>query len=69
MSFKRWLLLLCCAPMASSLAFADYLLGFYVGAGVGRTALEQDYYQIDSHVTGWKLLAGWRPISLFGCGG
>jgi opacity protein-like surface antigen len=51
----------CCAP-----AFADDLLGIYVGAGVGRTDLRQDNYQIDAHATGWKLLAGWRPISVLG---
>jgi opacity protein-like surface antigen len=51
----------CCAPV-----FADDLLGIYVGAGVGRTDVRQDYYQIDAHATGWKLLAGWRPISLLG---
>jgi opacity protein-like surface antigen len=51
----------CCAP-----AVADDLLGIYVGAGIGRTDLRQDTYQIDAHATGWKLLAGWRPISLLG---
>ena len=51
----------CAAPV-----LADDLLGIYVGAGVSRTDLRQDYYQIDSHATGWKLLAGWRPISLLG---
>jgi opacity protein-like surface antigen len=51
----------CCAP-----AFADDFLGVYVGAGVGRTDLRQDYYQVDGSATGWKLLAGWRPISLLG---
>jgi opacity protein-like surface antigen len=60
------LLILCCAITACAPAFADDLLGIYVGAGVGRTALEQDYYQIDAHATGWKLLAGWRPISFLG---
>jgi opacity protein-like surface antigen len=37
-----------------------------MSAPAGRTALQQDYYQIDAHATGWKLLAGWRPISLLG---
>jgi hypothetical protein len=60
------LLIVCCALTACVPAFADDLLGIYVGAGVGRTALNQDYYQIDAHATGWKLLAGWRPISFLG---
>lgn len=60
-------LLLCCALAACATPVcADDLLGIYVGAGVSRTDLRQDYYQIDSHATGWKLLAGWRPISLLG---
>jgi opacity protein-like surface antigen len=60
------LMFLCGALTACAPVFADDLLGIYVGAGVGRSALVQDQYQIDSHVTGWKLLAGWRPISLLG---
>jgi opacity protein-like surface antigen len=60
------LLLLCCALATGAPAFADDLLGIYVGAGVSRSDLRQDYYQIDAHATGWKLLAGWRPISLLG---
>jgi opacity protein-like surface antigen len=60
------LLLLCAAASACSPAFADDFLGIYVGAGVGRSTLNQDYYQIDSSVTGWKLLAGWRPLSSLG---
>ena len=60
-------LLLCCALAACATPVcADDLLGIYVGAGVSRTDLRQDYYQIDSHATGWKLLAGWRPISFLG---
>jgi opacity protein-like surface antigen len=66
MSRTTRLLLLGCALATSAPAFADDLLGIYAGAGLGRTALQQDYYQIDSHATGWKLLAGWRPISLLG---
>lgn len=58
--------LLCCALAACGPAVGGDLLGIYVGAGVGRTDLRQDYYQIDAHATGWKLLAGWRPISLLG---
>ncbi len=59
-------LLLCGTLAACSPALADDLLGIYVGAGIGRTDLRQDAYQIDSHATGWKVLAGWRPISLLG---
>ena len=53
--------LVACAP-----AVAADLLEFYVGAGVGQIVVDQDYYQIDSHVTGWKAVAGWRPLDLFG---
>jgi opacity protein-like surface antigen len=60
------ILLLCCALASCAPAFADDLLGVYVGAGLARTDLRQDYYQIDSHAGGWKLLAGWRPLSLLG---
>ena len=59
-------LLLCCALGSCAPVCADDLLGIYVGAGVGRTDLKQDYYQIDAHATAWKVLAGWRPISLVG---
>ncbi|HUA88891.1 MAG TPA: outer membrane beta-barrel protein [Steroidobacteraceae bacterium] len=58
--------LLCAGLAASAAAHADDLLGLYVGAGVGQSTLKQDYYQIDSHTTGWKVLAGWRPISVVG---
>jgi hypothetical protein len=60
------LTVLCGALAACPPVFADDFLGIYVGAGVGRSALVQDDYQIDSHATGWKLLAGWRPISFLG---
>ena len=59
-------LLLCALLAASAGARADDLLGLYVGAGVGQSQLKQDYWQIDSHTTGWKLLAGWRPLSFVG---
>jgi opacity protein-like surface antigen len=62
----RRILALCCALACGAPAFADDFLGIYVGVGAGRTALQQDNYQIDSHATGWKVLAGWRPISLLG---
>jgi|SRR5580658_4643209 hypothetical protein len=51
---------------ASTAASADDLLGLYVGAGVGQSTLKQDYYQIDAHATGWKVMAGWRPLSFIG---
>ena len=54
------------ALLASAGAGAADLLEFYVGAGVGQSTLRQDYYQIDTHVTGWKAVAGWRPLDLFG---
>ena len=58
--------ILLAASSASTGAYADDLLGLYVGAGVGQSQLQQSYYQIDSHVTGWKLVAGWHPISFLG---
>jgi opacity protein-like surface antigen len=54
------------ALLASASAGAADLLEFYVGAGVGQSTLRQDYYQIDSHVTGWKVVGGWRPLDSFG---
>jgi opacity protein-like surface antigen len=54
------------ALLASASAGAADLLEFYVGAGVGQSTLRQDYYQIDTHVTGWKAVAGWRPLDSFG---
>jgi opacity protein-like surface antigen len=59
-------LLVCCTLATCAPACADDLLGIYVGAGVSQTDVRQDYYQIDAHAAGWKLLAGWRPISLLG---
>lgn len=66
MSRSVKLLALCATLAACAPVFADDLLGIYVGAGVGRADVRQDYYQIDGSATGWKLLAGWRPISLLG---
>ncbi len=57
---------LICAALAASAACVADPLDFYVGAGVGQSVLKQDPYQIDAHVTGWKLMAGWRPISVLG---
>ena len=59
-------MLLCTGLAASAAASADDLLGVYVGAGVGQSTLKQDYYQIDAHTTGWKVMAGWRPLSFIG---
>jgi|ERR1700722_10326266 Outer membrane protein beta-barrel domain len=59
-------MLLCTGLLVGSAASADDVLGLYVGAGVGQSTLKQDYYQIDSHATGWKLIAGWRPLSFVG---
>jgi len=59
-------LLLCASLAASAGTRADDLLGLYVGAGVGQSTLRQDVYQIDAHATGWKVMAGWRPLSFVG---
>jgi hypothetical protein len=59
-------MLLGAALAASTAASADDLLGVYLGAGVGQSVLRQDEFQIDAHATGWKLLAGWHPISFLG---
>ena len=59
-------MLLCASLAGSAGARADDLLGLYIGAGVGQAQLKQDFYQIDSHTTGWKLVAGWHPISFLG---
>ncbi|HUL19374.1 MAG TPA: outer membrane beta-barrel protein [Steroidobacteraceae bacterium] len=59
-------LLLGSALLVGTGADAAGLLDFYVGAGAGQSTLRQDYYQIDSHVTGWKVVAGWRPLDMFG---
>lgn len=59
-------MVLCASLIVSTTASADELLGLYFGAGVGQSTLRQDYYQINAHVTGWKLMAGWRPLSSLG---
>ncbi len=56
---------LCTALAVTAVCGADPL-DFYAGAGVGQATLKQDGYQVDSHVTGWKVMAGWRPISTLG---
>jgi hypothetical protein len=59
-------MLLCTGLAVSTAASADDLLGLYVGAGVGQAQLQQNAWQVDSHTTGWKLVAGWRPLSFLG---
>ncbi len=59
-------MLVCASLVISATASADDLLGIYVGAGAGQSQLQQNYYQIDAHETGWKVFAGWRPLSAFG---
>jgi OmpA-OmpF porin, OOP family len=56
----------CASLVMSATASAEDLLGIYAGAGVGQSQLQQNYYQIDSHVTGWKVFGGWRPLSSLG---
>ena len=56
---------LCVSLLVTTACGADPL-DIYVGAGAGRSVLNQDAFQVDSHVTGWKILAGWRPISMLG---
>jgi hypothetical protein len=51
---------------ASGLARADGLL--YVGAGITRDSLRTANHEIFNHdfdTTSWKVMAGFRPISLF----
>jgi hypothetical protein len=53
---------------ASLAAHADPL-GFYVGAGVGDSTVQSSNLlpiQVYEHPTGWKIFAGWRPVSMFG---
>jgi hypothetical protein len=53
---------------ASLAAHADPL-GFYVGAGVGESTVQSSQLlplQVYEHPTGWKVFAGWRPISMLG---
>lgn len=46
-------------------------LGFYLGGSVGRsdvrTTIEplEPFAEFDEHATGWKLIAGMRPVSIF----
>lgn len=53
---------------ASLAAHADPL-DLYIGAGAGRSTVQSSQLlpvQVDEHPTGWKIFAGWRPISIFG---
>ncbi len=60
------LLFLCACVAACTPVLADDLLGIYVGAGVGRSDLRVDNFSVATNATGWKLLAGWRPLTYFG---
>lgn len=58
----------CAAPVG---AFADDLLGFYVGASVGESTVRSDnFYGFDGfdhdHHFAWKALAGFRPLRVVG---
>jgi opacity protein-like surface antigen len=58
-----------CAP-----ALAADPLGFYIGAGVGHSQVRNDFefsdvaipVSINGSATGWKLMAGIRPLSILG---
>jgi opacity protein-like surface antigen len=60
------------ACAASSTAWANNPLGFYLGAGAGYSTIRSDdssyglpgYY--NDHQTAWKAIAGVRPISIVG---
>jgi hypothetical protein len=57
------------AALGASLAAHADPLGFYVGAGVGESTVQSSQLlpvEVDAHPTGWKVFAGWRPISMFG---
>jgi len=66
--------LVCAGFVTSPLALADgNKLRFYVGAGVGQSNIDQNFYQPDGILTtfpkdrlGWKLFLGIRPLSWLG---
>ncbi len=66
------LALLCAA--AGNARAQDNSLGFYIGAGLGRSILDQTFSDdvtfanrtFDSSVLGWKALAGFRPMPWLG---
>jgi hypothetical protein len=60
---------------ASTAALADNPLGFYIGAGVGESQIDNNnnYYNpygygggFRDHDAAWKVIAGLRPISIVG---
>ncbi len=60
---------------ASTCAWADNPLGFYIGAGVGESQIgnNNNYYNaygypgaFHDHDAAWKVIAGLRPISIVG---
>jgi len=66
------ILALLCA-VADSARAQDNPLGFYIGAGLGRSVLDQGFSNIDygnqtlnTSVLGWKALAGFRPLPWLG---
>jgi hypothetical protein len=67
------------ACLASTSAFAENPLGFYMGLGVGESTVRSDntygfnsyypydgYYNSPDHHFAWKAIAGVRPISILG---
>jgi opacity protein-like surface antigen len=59
--------------MACASALAADPLGFYIGAGIGHSQVRNDlefndivWPSINSSGTGWKLMAGIRPLSFLG---
>jgi opacity protein-like surface antigen len=67
------------ACLASTMASADNLLGFYAGVGLGESTVRSDegygygrggydfnHYYNDDHHFGWKAIAGIRPIPFLG---
>jgi opacity protein-like surface antigen len=71
-TLSRTLLLVLGTTCASMSAYAANPLGFYVGAGVGESEIRSDGsflgadYGYSEHATGWKAIAGIRPISPIG---
>ncbi len=65
--------------LASTVACADNLLGFYAGVGMGESTVRSDdgygyggsgydyyHYHDDDHHFGWKAIAGIRPLPIVG---
>ena len=62
-----------CAAGAAAPAFADNLLGAYVGAGIGQSNVgSNDYYDYGyyggyhDHDVAWKAILGIRPLPIVG---